>query len=201
MRDFAAGLGFDFEPAWALMFPLEKILAYVDEEAQDYPQTDEDHVLIDHLALPLNETLAYAKKCHSQPCSLRDSQISMDFQGNVMLCCGIFDSGKYTIGHYMDMTLDEIQRIRQSHGMCGNCMRQGAHVYLTYRIPEMDELLLETIAPEDVNLLNLRNEVAQKRIQQRLQRVYQKIFSGIITKTQKTALKTLINRIQHFLAG
>lgn len=201
MRDFAVSLGFDFEPVWALMFPLEKILASMDEEAQDVPLTEEDHWLIDCLALPLAKTLELAKKHSSQPCSLRESQVSMDFRGNVLLCCGIFDAGKYTIGRYLDMPLDEIQRMRQNHSMCGLCMPHGGHLYLTYSVPEMDELLLETITEEDAALLNLRNELAQKRIQQRLQRVYQKIFSGIMTKEQKTALKTLLKRIQHFKAG
>jgi hypothetical protein len=200
MRDFAVSLGFDFEPVWALMFPLEKILAYMDEEAQDFPLTEEDHQLIDRLALPFKKTLEFAKKHSSQPCSLRDSQVSMDFLGNVLLCCGIFDAGKYTIGNYTDMPLDEIQRIRQSHQMCGLCMRHGGHVYLTYRVPEMDELLLKNISPDDAELLNLRNEIAHKRMQLYLQRVHQKFFSGVITKKQKAALKTLVNRIQRFMA-
>jgi len=196
MRHFAAGLGFDFEPAWALMFPLEKILACGDEDAQDFPLTEEDRQLIGHLALPLKEALANAQKYHSQPCSLRDSQISMDFRGNVMLCCGVFDAGKFSMGSYLDMPLDEIQRVRQSHSMCERCMRKGAHVYLTYRIPEMDELLLENIAPEDAELLDLRNEISQKKLQLFLQRVFQRLFSGFMTKEQKTALKALITRIQ-----
>ena len=201
MRAFAKGLGFDFEPAWALMFPLEKILTYVDEAAQDFPLTEEDHQLIDRLALPLKKTLEFAQKYSSQPCSLRDSQVSIDFRGNVLLCCGIFDAVKYSIGNYMDMPLDEIQRIRQSHQMCGLCMRHGGHVYLTNRVPEMDELLLNNIAPEDISLLDLHREFAQTRRQQYFQRVYQKYLSGIISKKQKDALKNLMNRIQGVMTG
>jgi CRISPR/Cas system-associated endoribonuclease Cas2 len=73
-------------------------------------------------------------------------------------------------------------------------------VYLTYRVPEMDELLLKNISPDDAELLNLRNEIAHKRMQLYLQRVHQKFFSGVITKKQKAALKTLVNRIQRFMA-
>lgn len=200
MRDFAAGLGFDFEPAWALMFPLEKILAYVEEEVQDFPLTEEDQQLIDRLAFPLKETLAAAQKHHSQPCCLRDTQISLDFQGNVILCCGVFDAGQFTLGNYITMPLDEIQEIRQSHSMCKRCMRHGAHAFLTYRLPEMEELILGAIPTEDAELLDLRYEIAQKRMQQRLQKIYQKFFSGIITKEQKAALETRINQIQRFIS-
>ena len=64
MRKFAADLGIDFEPAWALMFPLEKILAYVDEDAQDFPLTEEDHQLIDQLGASAEEN---ARDCTKAP--------------------------------------------------------------------------------------------------------------------------------------
>jgi MoaA/NifB/PqqE/SkfB family radical SAM enzyme len=192
MRDFAVSLGFEFEPAWALMFPLEKILACADEAIQDFPLSDEDHLLIDRLAMPLKKTLDAAQKHRNQPCSLRDAQISMDFRGNVMLCCGIFNADKYIIGNYLDMPIDEIQRIRQNHQMCGICMRHGGHMYLTYRVPEMDELILKNITLEDVVLLDLHREFAQKSRQQFLQRVFQKYLSRFISKKRKDALKNLI---------
>jgi len=167
----------------------------VDEERRGATLSDEFQQLTDNLALPLKKTLLVAQKHSSLPCCLRDSQMSLDFQGNVILCCGVFDAGKFALGNYLDMPLDEIQRIRQSHSMCERCMRKGAHVYLTYRIPEMDELLLENIAPEDAELLDLRNEISQKKMQLLLQRVFQRLFSWFMTKEQKTALKALFTRI------
>lgn len=195
MRKFAADLGIDFEPAWALMFPLEKIIACVDGEAQDFPLTEEDQQLIDRLALPLKKALAIAQKNHSLSCRLRDSQISLDFQGNVMLCCGIFDAGKYTIGNYMDLPFEKIQMLRQNHSLCKICMHHGAHQYLTNRTSEMEELILETILPEDVGHLELRQEFAQERRQLRLQKIYRTLFSRVFTSKQKAALKIRVDRM------
>lgn len=195
MRKYAADLGVDFEPAWALMFPLEKILACVDGEARDFPLTEEDQQLIGLLALPLKKAHAVAQKHHRLPCRLRDSQISLDFQGSVMLCCGVFDAAGYTIGNFMDMPLERIQVLRQNHSMCKHCMHHGAHQYLTNRTSEIEELILEAISPEDAELLDLRREFAQERRQRRLQKFYQTFFSQLISDKQKEILKTQIHQI------
>lgn len=198
MRAFAAGLGFDFDPVWALLFPLEKILSCVDSASSGSPLGKEDRQLIDSLALPLKETLAAAQKYHHEPCCLRDAQISLDFQGNVILCCGVFNAGKFTLGNYLDMPLDEIQAIRKSHTMCTSCMECGIHAFLTYRIPEMEELILETISADDGELLELRHELAQQRRQQRFQKIYRTFFLQMISDKQKEILKTLIHQIYRF---
>ena len=195
MRKFAADLGFDFEPAWALLLPLEKMFAYPDGDGSDVCFTAEDHDLVGHLALPFKEALEASGKAGCSSCSLRDEQVSMDFQGNGQLCCGTFDAAKFTIGNYLDMPLEEIQRLRVQHGMCQRCMRLGAHAYLTYRTPGMEDLVLSTLSGHDIELLGLRHEFARERRRLRLARIYRTCFSGIISKGQKAALKSRINRV------
>lgn len=199
MREFAAGLGIGFEPVWALLFPVEKILGYADAEDAGFPLTGEDRQLIDRLALPLKEALETSRKYKDRTCSLRDAQISMDFQGNVQLCCGIFHSGRFTLGNYLAMPLDEIQRLRQGHEMCGRCTRLGAHVYVTYGAHELEEAAMAYIAPEDAELLDLRYELAQKRLRRLMEKAYQKFFAGAITTEQKAMLGAGFDRIQRFI--
>lgn len=199
MRDFAAGLGIGFQPVWALMFPIEKILGYADAAVSDFPLTEDDRRLIDCLALPLGEALKTSEKFRSRRCSLRDAQISLDYQGNTQLCCGIFDAAKFTLGNYLDMPIDEIQRIRQGHGMCERCMRKGGHVYVIQDAHELDELALTNIAPEDAELLGLRHEIAQKRMRRRLEKLYDRVFADFISTEQKARLGTLFDRTQHFV--
>jgi MoaA/NifB/PqqE/SkfB family radical SAM enzyme len=199
MREFAAGLGIDLQPGWALILPVEKILAYMDEDASDFPLTGEDRQLIDHLALPLKEALNISQKYKNQTCSLRDTHISMDFQGNVQLCCGIFHAGRFTLGNYLTMSLDEIQRLRQSHNMCSRCIRRGAHVYMTYGADELGAAAMANIAPEDAELLDLRYELAQQRLRRRLANVYQKVFARAITPEQRTVLGVQFDRMQRFV--
>jgi hypothetical protein len=175
---------------------LEKILAYAGEEVCDFHVTEEDQALVNCLALPLQPALAASRKYRSRPCRLREQEISLDFQGNFTLCCGIFDARKYTLGNYIDMPLEHIQKLRRSHPLCGHCMKEGAHVYMTYGIDEMKELALANIAPEFVKFLDLDYEIAWERRQQRLAKLYDRYFSGIFSAGQKAALAGHFLRVQ-----
>ena len=155
---------------------------------------------MDSLALPLPEALEIAGKYRNKPCPLREKQISIDFKGDLQLCCGIFDSRKYTLGNYLQMPIDEIQRVRRSHGLCKVCTRHGAHVYLTYGTHELDEAALNKISPEDCRLLDLRYELAQKRLRRYLESVYDTALSGIISTEHKAVMGRQFHRLQR-LAG
>jgi MoaA/NifB/PqqE/SkfB family radical SAM enzyme len=199
MRDFARDCGFYFHPVWALFFPLEKILIYLGEEGFDFSLTEEDRSLISNLALPLHPALAAARKYQSRPCRLRENEISLDFKGNFTLCCGVFDARKYTLGNYLDIPLEDIQKLRHSHPLCGTCMRQGAHVYMTYGIEEMDELVLRNLDPADVKLLDLNYEKAWEHWEQRLVKIYNRYFAEILSAGQKDILADNFFRIQRYL--
>ena len=67
---------------------------------------------------------------------------------------------------------------------------------MTYGIKEMDELALANIAPEDVELLNLREQIARERRQMRLSKLYDRFFSGVLTAEQKAVLVKNFSRIQ-----
>lgn len=194
MREFAAGLGFGFQPVWALMFPLEKILG-MHTGSSKVSLTVEDQELIGRLVLPPRESLVVTQQYRTQPCALRDSQLTLNFQGQVQLCCGIFDSDKFSIGNYLDLPLVEIQRLRETHEMCGICQHHGAHVYLLQDIPELDELALTHIALEDAKALELQREFAGKRLKRRLGKLYQKYFAGIITAKQVAAVEARFDRV------
>jgi MoaA/NifB/PqqE/SkfB family radical SAM enzyme len=198
IREFAARLGIGFEPVWALFFPLEKILACAGEPS-DVLITGEDMELMSSLALPLPETLEISGKYGDKPCALREKQISLDFRGNLQLCCGIFDSRKYTLGNYLEMPIDEIQRIRRSHSLCRVCTKHGAHVYLTYGAHELDETALKNVSPEDSRLLDLRYELAQKRLRRYLESVYNTALSGIISTEQKAMMGRQFHRLQRLV--
>jgi len=199
MREFASGLGFDFQPVWALFFPVEKLLTYASGDDYGFSLTPEDLRLIDELALPVKDSLAIAGKHRDETCSLRDRQISLDFQGNVQLCCGIFDAGRFTIGNYLEMPLDHIQKARRQHAICGACTQAGVNVYVTYGLHELEELAAAAIDPEDALLLDLRYELAQKRLRRKLEMLYEKLFAGVITTEQKAALGSLFNRVHSFI--
>lgn len=200
MRDYAAELGIQFIPDWALMLPLEKILGFLEGVDSYLPLTEEDHQLINSLALPLRDALLAARKYADRACPLRDEAITLDYRGNVMLCCGVFDARKYTLGNFIDMPLEEIQRIRNNHPMCKRCMQQGAHIYLTYGIDEMNELALANIPPNDIELLKyLRYEISWRQRRQRLAKLYDRFFPGLLSNGQKKILSDGFTRAQNYL--
>ena len=198
MRRFATDLGFDFQPVWALFFPVEKILAYLGGENYGFAVTDEDHDLINHLAVPLEEALAVVRDYRSQPCLLRDEAISLDFQGNVQLCCGIFDPRQFTLGHYLELSLEEIQQIRESHPMCDRCMAHGVHRYLGQGLLEFSELALAHIPQEDINLLDLHREISQMRLRRRLAECYDKFFGRVFRPSQRKLMSDWYLRMEQY---
>lgn len=199
MWDFLAKNDIDFEPIWAQLLPLEKVLRYVDEKAFDFPLTAEDYQLIERLALPLGTGLEVARRHNRQPCPLRQDQFSIDFQGNVQLCCAGFDARRFTVGNFLALSCDELQQIKENHSICTLCMHHGAHVYMTCGTPKLDALALVNIAPEDAVLLDLRYELAIKRLKGSLDSLYRKSPLRL-TPAQEAALTCQINKMQRLVS-
>lgn len=129
MRDYAESLGFGFLAYSARMLPLEKVLAYVGNDPTMPQLTPNDFELINLLTTPLDEAMKIAQQNREQSCTLLTKQFVINVSGNVELCCGVFDSGKYTISNFLDMPMSQIQTLRSSHPMCSKCTAHGGHVY------------------------------------------------------------------------
>ncbi len=149
MRSFAESLGFDFQPLWALLMPLEKNLAYLGETCTDATITEQDQQLIDRLALHPGDAAAVGRRHREQPCVLQDQQMALDFEGYAVLCCGVFDRQKYRLAAYLDTPLDELQALKKRHSLCGSCMSHGLHVVGMYGTPELDEVAMHRIRQHD----------------------------------------------------
>jgi MoaA/NifB/PqqE/SkfB family radical SAM enzyme len=145
-REFAESLGYEFEPVWAYLMPLEKVLAFTGSAAADVPLTDEDREIIDRLALPLNQALEESKRHRSMPCELRDRKMAITVTGDVMLCCTTYDQSKYSLGSYLDHSLEELQAMKNRHWLCGHCMENGIHVLSVYGADEFDNIALSHVA-------------------------------------------------------
>lgn len=199
MRQFAHSLGIGFEGVWAFMMPLEKILAYVNDDPTEAVVTDEDHALIDNLALPLKEAIAASEQHRDQPCKLRDEQMTLDFEGNVQLCCATFDSRRFTLGKYLSYSLEELQRRKYAHDMCGRCMRRGVHVYGTYGGPEFDDIAARTIGPHGARLIGLRAERRRKRIRRGAEWLYRHTAEKYLSPQQSAWVGRGYARLEHTL--
>ncbi len=146
MREFAESLGFKIHPVWAYLMPLEKVLAFTGSDATEVPLTDEDRELIENFALPLDLALEAARKHRSNPCVLRDSQMAITVTGDVMLCCSTYDQDKYSLGPYLEHSLQELQDMKNRHWLCGPCMENGIHVLAVCGAEELDDIALNHVA-------------------------------------------------------
>ena len=201
MRHFAQGLGIGFQPVWAFMMPLEKILAYVNDDPSEATLTEEDHQLIGNLALPLKEAIAASEKRRDVACSLRDAQMTIDFEGNVQLCCGTYDSRRFTLGKYLALPLEDLQRKKYAHDMCGRCMRRGVHVYGTYGGPDFDAIAERAIGPEGVRLIGLNAERRRKRLRRGLEWLYRNTAARCLSREQSARLARRYEQLEQRLLG
>jgi pyruvate-formate lyase-activating enzyme len=145
MRELAGSLGIGFEPQWAYLMPLEKVMAYVEPSATSTVLQADDRALIDKLALKLDDALAISSKSPRKKCQLRDQMMSLNVRGEVMLCCVVYDQQKYGLGSYLDLPLEKLQDLKYQHWQCAGCMSQGLHKLFTYEDKELDEAALANV--------------------------------------------------------
>lgn len=147
MRVLASELGFGFHPVWALLMPVEKVLGFAEVDGIGVTPTDEDRVLVDLLALPLADALDAARKLLPKPCPFLHSQVVMDIQGRVQLCCAVFDASRFTIASFLDTPPEALERAKNNHLYCAACMRNGVHLYESFGVSTFDSLAARNIPP------------------------------------------------------
>lgn len=168
MKKYAHQLGFGFHPVWALLMPVEKVLAFAEPENSRFSLTDEDRSFIQSLALPLPEALAACRRHRTRPCGLPVGQMVMDSLGRVQLCCAVYDANQFTLTPYLDAPFDGIQRLKKSHPFCLQCMKHGIHIYTNHAALDLDRLAMRNIGASYAGHWSLRWEMAQKFVFRRL---------------------------------
>lgn len=79
------------------------------------------------------------------PCRLRDRQMALTFEANMMLCCTVFDQRRFVLAPFLTTPIEELQRLRNSHPFCGVCQSKGLHVLFTYGTEELDTISVENV--------------------------------------------------------
>lgn len=152
MRAFAGSLGFDFTTYWAYLMPLEKNMAFLGHKNAGAKFDEEDHLLVDRLALPLQEAINVARAAKVPDCKLRDRQMAITSEGNVMLCVSVFDQSRYKLAPFLDTPLDGLQAMKYGHQMCKTCMGEGLHVLMTYGDDKLEDLARENVRAHNPDL-------------------------------------------------
>ncbi|MEK7990355.1 MAG: hypothetical protein VSS52_005060 [Thiotrichaceae bacterium] len=130
-------LGFSFQPGWAFIQPLEKVLSYL----QGSQPTDDEQNVIKRLFFTPYERNEIVKKYHLSDCSLRSQQMSINWDGSVGLCCGVFDHEYAIADSFLEVAHEELQQRKYQHPMCNVCMQNSLHKMATMtNIPEFNQI-------------------------------------------------------------
>lgn len=156
MRAFSEALGFKFSSAFATLMPLEKTLDVAEHVISKI--TGQDLAVMDRLALPPSEkVLEIAKSYGISSCNLRDGMVVLDCEANVVLCCTVFEQGKYSVGNYLDFPLAELQVKKNTssdcRSLCGRCISNGLNVYAQY--PNTGPLLNYAVGQSVMRHMNI----------------------------------------------
>jgi MoaA/NifB/PqqE/SkfB family radical SAM enzyme len=148
MKVYCEELGFELRPVWAYLMSFEKNLAFAREGRDAAILTDQDRATIDRLGMPLDKAYEAAKKYRHNPCMLLEDQVVLDFKGDVVLCCAVYDVKEHMIAPYLETPIATIQSRKRVHPSCGPCMEQGNHVLGTYGTSEIEFLAVERVLNE-----------------------------------------------------
>ena len=140
MKSFSEELGFQFTAFLAQIYPVEKIIAIAKGSV-----TDADREVLDALALPLDQALSFTAAKGFSGCTLLDDQVAIDVNGNVAICCAASMDRSNSVGNFLTTPLAEIQRLRNSHALCGSCMELGIPDYLKSQ-PEFEGIAAASVA-------------------------------------------------------
>ncbi|MBT5143575.1 MAG: radical SAM protein [Candidatus Latescibacteria bacterium] len=144
LRDFAQKLGFSFSSIWGIIMPIEKNLEMIQQET--VAQESEPAKSLSGLVL-LNsrDILPQLQHNPSTNCSLLDDQVTIDAAGNTVLCCAVSDFDQGRISSFVDTSLEEIVGLKSRHDLCGPCMSNGLHDFVTYSGGKFDEFALQRL--------------------------------------------------------
>jgi hypothetical protein len=128
MRGLCASLRFPFLPLWAYLMPVEKLL----EVSEGAPLTTQARQLVERLAVPPDEALKRARRLASPDCILRSLRTSINSDGSVALCCGVYDRENNIAPRFLDVSFKELQDLKEGHPLCERCTGRGVRDVLLY---------------------------------------------------------------------
>lgn len=136
MRDLCRELDFALSTVYALVMPLERVLAYCDGKPTADTLALSENLLV---TIPEGIKAAAARKCSG--CTYRDNQVNINFDLNVPVCCTVADRATATAApNFLETTPESLTRAKNAMAICGKCMHYGLPEYnLGYNQKGWDE--------------------------------------------------------------
>ncbi len=128
MKDFVNSLGFDFGSDLAYFMPVEGVENYLDDNLAK----SEIDFIENRLALDIKKAVAATEPFRQEPCLFPTTLLTIDWRGQVQLCCGVYDSSRFSIGSYLDTPSKVIEERLKNHPYCKECRKAGLHIYISW---------------------------------------------------------------------
>lgn len=117
---FANSLNFDFVPFVAFFQPLEKMVELVENKLPDVDKTLVD-LLIEHPLVGVIMNKRIADPAHD--CQLRSKMMTINHDGSVALCCGVYEPENMLGVKFTDLPHQELQALKYEHDFCKTCYK------------------------------------------------------------------------------
>jgi hypothetical protein len=99
----------------------------------------------------------------SQRCFMRDSQVTLDMDGNYSVCC-VESPSSPRLGNYLDDSYSAMQKARVTSELCAKCTQKGINIFATYGYEEPVEIqqAIKNLLPDELELLLVAPQSQQK---------------------------------------
>ena len=121
MEKFANNLGFIVSKTYALVMPLERVIAHV--EGKPDLQTK---LLEDNLLVTIDEGIEASSKSilPENTCPFRENQININADLSVPICCTVWQRDENVVAkNFLESNLDEINKNKKNVELCNKCMK------------------------------------------------------------------------------
>jgi MoaA/NifB/PqqE/SkfB family radical SAM enzyme len=145
-KHFCDKLGLKFTPYHAYYMPIDRMFEGLDKVPDGF----------DYIEYSPQMVKAAIGDHRSQRCFMRDSQVTLDMDGNYAVCC-VESPSSPALGNYLEQSYSSMQSQRFKSDLCKQCTQKGINIFATYGYEEpleIQEAIRSTLGTNLSDLLN-----------------------------------------------
>ena len=125
MQELAQELGFVISTVYALVMPLERVMAY----KEGYPD-EQTKQLEENLLVGIDEGIKASESISLHGiCPFKSNQMNINADLTVPVCCLVFNRSNIVSKNYLEASIDEINKGKEKAEICKKCMNLNLPQY------------------------------------------------------------------------
>ncbi len=152
-KHFCDKLGLKFTPYHAYYMPIDRMF----EGLEGVPDG------FDYIEYSPQMVSRAIGEHRSNRCFMRDSQVTLDMDGNYSVCC-VESPSSPRLGNYLEDSYSTMQKLRVTSDLCAKCTAKGINIFATYGYEEPAEIQEAIRASLPFDLKTLTEPPAAKHI-------------------------------------